>query len=62
MTATQRIQNELNRARRNGPVRDIIIPPCPELLRQLQEATAYGEPDVAALDQLPGPTWQWPQP
>ena len=54
VTATQRIQDELDRARRSGPVRDIIIPPCPELLRQLQEATSYGEPDVAALDQIAG--------
>lgn len=51
MTA-ERIQDELDRARRSGPVRDIIIPPCPELLRQLQEATAHGEPDVQAVDQI----------
>ncbi|MCU0931760.1 MAG: HDOD domain-containing protein [Serpentinimonas sp.] len=46
------IDLELDRARRSGPVRDIIIPPCPELLRQLQEATAHGEPDVNALQQI----------
>ena len=51
MTA-ERIQLELDQARRSGPVRDIIIPPCPELLRQLQEATAYGEPDVGAIDRI----------
>lgn len=49
---TQLIHDELDRARKSGPVRDIIIPPCPELLRQLQEATAHGEPDVTALDQI----------
>lgn len=49
---SQRIHEELDRARRSGPVRDIIIPPCPELLRQLQEATAHGEPDINAIDQI----------
>lgn len=51
MTA-QHIEDELDRARRSGPVRDIIIPPCPELLRQLQEATAHGEPDIEAIDRI----------
>ena len=46
------IQDELDRARRQGPVRDIIIPPCPELLRQLQEATAHSEPNIVAIDQI----------
>jgi HD-like signal output (HDOD) protein len=46
------IDQELDRARQSGPVRDIIIPPCPELLRQLQEATAHGEPDVNAVQQI----------
>ncbi len=49
---TQHIQDELDRARKSGPVRDIIIPPCPELLRQLQGAIAHGEPDVASLDRI----------
>ena len=48
------IQEELDRARRQGPVRDIIIPPCPELLRQLQDATAHHEPDIVAIDHIAG--------
>lgn len=51
MTA-ERIQDELDQARRSGPVRDIVIPPCPELLRQLQDATAQGEPQVEAIDRI----------
>ena len=30
----------LDLARRSGPVRDIVIPPCPELLVQLQQGQA----------------------
>ena len=41
------IEAELDQVRTRGPVRDIVIPPCPELLRRLQEATARGEPDPA---------------
>lgn len=48
------VEAELDQARTRGPVRDIVIPPCPELLRQLQEATAHGEPDPAVLDQIAG--------
>jgi HD-like signal output (HDOD) protein len=48
----ERIQDELDQARRSGPVRDIVIPPCPELLRQLQDATAQGEPQVEAIDRI----------
>lgn len=49
---TQHIHDELDRLRRRGPVRDIIIPPCPELLRQLQVAMAHAEPDLATLDRI----------
>ncbi len=52
MTTTHPIHRELDHAYRNGPVRDIVIPPCPELLRQLQEATAHSEPDIGAVDQI----------
>ncbi|MGQ9724520.1 MAG: HDOD domain-containing protein [Tepidimonas sp.] len=46
------VEAELDHARVRGPVRDIVIPPCPELLRQLQEATAHGEPNPAELDRI----------
>ena len=50
--STDRINQELDDARRSGPVRDIIIPPCPELLVRLQAATATAEPDVAEIDRI----------
>ena len=50
--STDRIHQELEDARRSGPVRDIIIPPCPELLVRLQAATATAEPDVAEIDRI----------
>ena len=31
------IDRELEKARTEGPVRDIIIPPCPELLSELHK-------------------------
>ncbi len=46
------VEAELERARTRGPVRDIVIPPCPELLRQLQAATAHGDPDPAELERI----------
>jgi HD-like signal output (HDOD) protein len=46
------IEAELDQVRTRGPVRDIVIPPCPELLRRLQEATARGEPDPAELEAI----------
>ncbi len=49
---TERIHDELDRARKSGPVKDIVIPPCPELLRRLQDATAHAEPDVEAVSQI----------
>lgn len=51
MTA-QGIHDELDRARRTGPVRDIIIPPCPELLQQLRQATAGPEVDLQVVNQI----------
>lgn len=55
--AAVRLKNEqlvqaLDLARRSGPVRDIVIPPCPELLVQLQDATATGDPDPQAIARI----------
>lgn len=46
------VEAELDQARTRGPLRDIVIPPCPELLRRLQEATAHGDPDPATLEAI----------
>jgi len=50
--AAQGIHDELDRARKSGPVRDIIIPPCPELLVRLTAATATAEPDMGEIDRI----------
>ncbi|MBL8334934.1 MAG: HDOD domain-containing protein [Rubrivivax sp.] len=41
-----RIEREIDRARRDGPLRQIVVPPCPELLTRLQRAMAVREPDL----------------
>jgi HD-like signal output (HDOD) protein len=48
------INRELDQARDTGPVRDIIIPPCPELLTELQRAVSRGDPDPAEIAQIAG--------
>ncbi|AGX87682.1 HDOD domain-containing protein [Candidatus Symbiobacter mobilis] len=48
----QAINRELDAARYAGPVKDIVIPPCPQLLVQLQQELALADPDphrVAAI-------------
>lgn len=52
--SSDRISQELEQARRSGPLRDIIIPPCPELLVALKAATATAEPDVGEIDRIAG--------
>ncbi|NVO07655.1 MAG: HDOD domain-containing protein, partial [Rhodoferax sp.] len=39
------IDRELERARSDGPVRDIVIPPCPDLLTALRKEVALADPD-----------------
>jgi HD-like signal output (HDOD) protein len=46
------IDRELSLARTEGPVRTLMIPPCPELLTQLQAQMRHDDPDwneVAAI-------------
>jgi HD-like signal output (HDOD) protein len=43
------IDKELDHARTHGPVRDIIIPPCPELLVQLRKELQQADPDPNAI-------------
>ncbi len=40
------VMQELDKARRSGPLQHIVIPPCPELLTRLQKAMAEAEPDL----------------
>lgn len=42
---SQAINHELDLALRDGPVKDIVIPPCPELLVRLQNELGHSDPD-----------------
>ncbi|MDT8998611.1 HDOD domain-containing protein [Paucibacter sp. APW11] len=46
------IRQELDQARERGPLRQIIIPPCPELLQRLQQAMAEAEPDLTEVARI----------
>jgi HD-like signal output (HDOD) protein len=48
------INRELEVARDAGPLRDIIIPPCPELLVELQREVNQGDPDPAVIARIAG--------
>ncbi|MES2878852.1 MAG: HDOD domain-containing protein [Pseudomonadota bacterium] len=48
------INRELDLARDAGPLRDIIIPPCPELLVELQCEVNQGDPDPAVIARIAG--------
>ena len=45
-TQISAIQREIDAARRSGTLRQIVVPPCPELLTRLQQAMAEAEPDL----------------
>jgi HD-like signal output (HDOD) protein len=46
------IDRELELARTQGPVRDIIIPPCPELLAELRVEVNQGDPDPGVISRI----------
>ena len=43
------IEQELDRAVASGPLRTIVIPPCPESLARVQQALAGPEPDLSEI-------------
>ncbi len=49
---TQQIRDDLDHARRHGPLQHIRIPPCPELLAALQQAMAAAEPDLDTIARI----------
>jgi HD-like signal output (HDOD) protein len=49
-----RITHELDDERKRGALRQIVIPPCPDLLLQLQAAMATTEPDLQAVARIAG--------
>ncbi len=48
------INRELDLARTEGPVRDIVIPPCPELLQALQREAGQADPDPDEIARIAG--------
>jgi len=48
------IDRELDQARSEGPVRDIVIPPCPELLTALQLEMRQSDPDPVEITRIAG--------
>ncbi|TXT37092.1 MAG: signal transduction protein [Comamonadaceae bacterium] len=45
----QEINRELDHVREAGPVKDIVIPPCPQLLVQLQAELNQADPDPQVI-------------
>jgi HD-like signal output (HDOD) protein len=50
----QEINRELDQARDSGPVKDIIIPPCPQLLVKLRHELDQADPDPQAVAAIAG--------
>lgn len=46
LSSTDDILKALDKARSNGPLQHIVIPPCPHLLTRLQTVMAVPEPDL----------------
>ncbi len=51
-TRSARITHELDDQRKRGALRQIVIPPCPALLLQLQAAMAEAEPDLQTVARI----------
>ena len=49
---SQAIRQELDQARERGSLRQIVIPPCPELLARLQVQMAQTEPDLSEVARI----------
>jgi len=49
---TQAIRQEIDQARERGPLKQIVIPPCPELLARLQQTMASAEPDLTEVARI----------
>ena len=47
-----KVQQEVDRARAKGPLREIVVPPCPELLVRLQAAMTPAEPDLTEVGRI----------
>ncbi|MBQ0932384.1 HDOD domain-containing protein [Ideonella sp. 4Y16] len=50
----RRIQVELDQARDGGPLKTIVIPPCPALLQRLRDTMGEAEPDLTEVGRIVG--------
>lgn len=48
----QQVRHELDQAHRSGPLKTIVIPPCPELLTRMRAALAQAEPDLTEVARI----------
>ena len=48
------IEREIDTARHRGPLQQIVVPPCPELLVRLQRTMAEPEPDLNEMGRIAG--------
>jgi HD-like signal output (HDOD) protein len=46
------VEREIDQARQRGPLQQIVVPPCPELLTRLQRAMAPVEPDLNEVGRI----------
>jgi HD-like signal output (HDOD) protein len=51
---SQAINHELDQALKAGPVKDIVIPPCPQLLVQLQAELSLADPSPDVVADIAG--------
>jgi HD-like signal output (HDOD) protein len=51
-TGSHAIAQELSQQSRQGPLRQIVIPPCPALLVKLRQTMSEPEPDLNAVAQI----------
>ena len=49
---TQQIRQEIDKSRAQGALKQIVIPPCPELLVQMREAMSTAEPDLTRVARI----------
>ncbi|MDN3922836.1 HDOD domain-containing protein [Roseateles violae] len=49
---SQEIRQEVDKSRSSGGLKQIVIPPCPEALIQLQQALAHEQPDLNVIQRI----------
>ncbi|MFT3856005.1 MAG: HDOD domain-containing protein [Aquabacterium sp.] len=54
LSRTDAILKELDQARKSGPLQQILIPPCPQLLVRLQNTLSEPEPDLNEVARIAG--------